>query len=72
MRSLIVLLCFLVSLGGCMIDAEGPRISRPPPAVQGSDDVQGAPLSVPGAGMGVGSGSVGSIKPAGMTNENSR
>lgn len=41
---------------GCTINAQGIRRSEPPAAIQGSDDAQGSPLSVPGAGMGVGSG----------------
>lgn len=44
------------SIAGCMITPEGARVSQPPPAIQGSNDAQGSPLSVPGAGMGVGSG----------------
>jgi len=43
-------------LGGCMISPEGVRVAPPPPAVQGSNDAQGAPISVPGSGMGVGAG----------------
>lgn len=43
-------------LPGCMITPDGARISQPPPAIQGSNDAQGNPLSIPGAGMGVGSG----------------
>lgn len=55
MRRLIV--CWgIAALGGCAVSTEGVSVSSPPPAVQGSNDVQGAPLSVPGAGMGVGSG----------------
>ena len=45
-----------VSLIGCMITSEGARVSPPPPAIQGSNDAQGNPISVPGAGMGVGAG----------------
>lgn len=52
----VALLVLPVVLGACTITTEGARVSPPPPAVQGSDDVQGAPLSVPGSGMGVGSG----------------
>lgn len=43
-------------LSGCMISSEGVRLSPQRPAVQGSNDAQGSPLSVPGSGMGVGSG----------------
>lgn len=43
-------------LAGCMITPEGARVSPLPPAIQGSNDAQGSPLSVPGAGMGVGAG----------------
>lgn len=63
MRTLLAL-CVLGILGACTISAEGPRFGIPPPSVQGSDDVQGAPLSVPGAGMGVGSGTSGLSGPA--------
>jgi hypothetical protein len=59
--------CVAGLLCGCTINAEGPRLGVPPPAVQGSDDVQGAPLSVPGAGMGVGAGSTASPGSAGGT-----
>lgn len=45
-----------VSLTGCAISPEGVRVSQPPPAIQGSNDAQGNPLSTPGAGMGVGAG----------------
>lgn len=65
MKQLIVF-CSLAALGGCALSTEGVSMSPPPPAVQGSNDVQGAPLSVPGAGMGVGSGSpAGTGVPAG-------
>lgn len=63
MRTLIAL-CIFGALGACTITAEGPRFGVLPPAVQGSDDVQGAPLSVPGAGMGVGAGSTATPSPS--------
>lgn len=56
MRTLVFGMLVGASLAGCMITPEGVRISQPRPAVQGSNDAQGNPLSVPGAGMGVGSG----------------
>lgn len=58
MRTSIVVVAMGI-LCGCTINAEGPRLGVPPPSVQASNDVQGAPLSVPGAGMGVGAGSTG-------------
>jgi hypothetical protein len=51
-------------LSGCMISREGVQVSAPPPSVQGSNDVQGSPLSVPGSGMGVGSGNPSGTTPA--------
>jgi len=39
-----------------MVNSEGVRLGSPPPAVQGSNDVQGSPLMVPGTGVGVGAG----------------
>lgn len=51
-----LLICGCVALGACALNTEGVRVSPPPPAVQGSNDAQGAPLSVPGAGMGIGAG----------------
>jgi len=53
-------------LAGCMITPEGARVSAPPPAVQGSNDVQGAPITVPGAGMGVGAGNPAAPGPSGV------
>lgn len=53
---LLLSLALLATLGGCMITRDGAQVSQPPPAVQGSNDVQGNPLSTPGSGMGVGSG----------------
>ncbi|HEY8607356.1 MAG TPA: hypothetical protein VIM12_09625 [Noviherbaspirillum sp.] len=47
-----------------MISREGVQVSAPPPSVQGSNDVQGSPLSVPGSGMGVGSGNPSGTTPA--------
>ena len=56
MKQTVMSLIACASLASCMITPEGARLSPPPPAVQGSNDVQGAPISVPGAGMGVGAG----------------
>ncbi|NEX63591.1 hypothetical protein [Noviherbaspirillum galbum] len=47
---------------GCAITAGGSGIGAPPPAVQGANDAQGSPLSVPGSGMGVGSGNPGAAE----------
>jgi hypothetical protein len=55
----VLLMACAVALG-----PDGAQLGRSPAAVQGSNDAQGAPLSVPGAGMGVGSGNP---SPAGMT-----
>ncbi|GIZ53325.1 hypothetical protein [Noviherbaspirillum aridicola] len=54
-RPLLLMLVTLL-LGGCMISREGIRPSPQRPSVQGTNDAQGSPLSVPGSGMGVGSG----------------
>ena len=58
-------LALSVSLTGCMISSEGVQVSQPPPAIQGSNDVQGNPLSTPGAGMGVGAGNPSPPGPSG-------
>jgi len=58
--------CLGVILTGCMITPDGARVSQPPAAVQGSNDAQGAPLSVPGAGMGVGAGNPNAPGPSGL------
>lgn len=54
----------LTLAAGCAISPEGIRTSPPPPAIQGSNDVQGSPISVPGAGMGVGAGNPNGISSA--------
>ena len=69
MRTLIVVLVTGL-LFGCTINAEGPRLGVPPPSVQGSNDVQGAPLSVPGAGMGVGAGTTATPVSGQLNSEN--
>jgi hypothetical protein len=51
-----------LGLSACMITPEGASIGRLPAAVQGSNDVQGSPPSVPGSGMGVGSGNPGAAE----------
>ncbi|WP_147376793.1 hypothetical protein [Noviherbaspirillum saxi] len=60
----------VAALGGCTItpnDNQVPmRLGPPPPAIQGSNDAQGSPLSVPGSGMGVGSGNPAAPGPAGL------
>ncbi|HJV84441.1 MAG TPA: hypothetical protein VJ698_03115 [Noviherbaspirillum sp.] len=66
MRNLCLFLLVSPLFAGCMINAEGARVSPPPPAIQGSNDAQGNPLSVPGAGMGVGSGNPNPVGPGGM------
>lgn len=66
MKSLSAILCASACLAACMISPEGVRISPPPPAVQGSNDAQGAPISVPGAGMGVGAGNPAGPGPSGL------
>lgn len=40
----------------CTLTPEGARIGAPPAPVQGGNDAQGSPPSIPGAGMGAGSG----------------
>ncbi|GAB3546589.1 hypothetical protein GCM10027343_24580 [Noviherbaspirillum agri] len=69
MRTSIVMLVTGL-LCGCTINAEGPRLGVPPPSVQGSNDVQGAPLSVPGAGMGVGAGTTATPASSQLNNGN--
>lgn len=59
-------LLLAVALGGCMISRDGAQLSQPPAAIQGSNDVQGNPLSVPGAGMGVGAGNPAAPGPSGL------
>jgi hypothetical protein len=54
-RALLLMLLPLL-LNGCMISREGVQLSPQRASVQGSNDAQGSPLSVPGSGMGVGSG----------------
>lgn len=56
MKHLLTALLFSILFAGCTITPDGPKLSSPPPAVQGSNDAQGNPISVPGAGMGVGAG----------------
>lgn len=68
-KHLFIPLCVATLLGGCMITSEGVRTAQPPPAVQGSNDAQGSPLSVPGAGMGVGSGNPGAPGSGGLGGE---
>lgn len=46
-------------LSGCAVSTGGAVSPGQPAAVQGSNDVQGNPISVPGAGMGVGAGRAG-------------
>lgn len=50
---------------GCALAPNGVQLGHTPPAVQGSNDVQGSPPSVPGAGMGVGSGNPGGASVSG-------
>ncbi|MFC7515040.1 hypothetical protein ACFQUU_08490 [Herbaspirillum sp. GCM10030257] len=66
MTRLLLPLALLVTLSACMITRDGAQVSQPPPAVQGSNDVQGNPLSTPGAGMGVGSGNPAGPGPSGL------
>lgn len=65
-------LLLAVCLGGCMITREGAQLSQPPAAVQGSNDAQGNPLSVPGAGMGVGAGNPAAPGPGGLGGASTR
>jgi len=66
MRSLLLVTAAAACLCSCMIGAEGVRLSPPPPAVQGSNDAQGSPIQVPGAGMGVGAGNPAAPGPSGI------
>ncbi|HEY0846055.1 MAG TPA: hypothetical protein VGE12_11865 [Noviherbaspirillum sp.] len=66
MRTLLAIAALCVPLAACTITPEGARISQPPPAIQGSNDAQGSPLSVPGAGMGVGAGNPAAPGPSGI------
>lgn len=59
-------ICLASLLAGCMITPEGARVAPIPPAVQGSNDVQGNPITVPGAGMGVGAGNPDAPGPSGL------
>jgi hypothetical protein len=43
-------------LTGCTLSPAGLERAALPPAVQGSNDAQGSPISIPGAGMGVDAG----------------
>jgi hypothetical protein len=56
MKYFLLPLPFLALLAGCVISPAGLDKAELPPAIQGSNDVQGNPISVPGAGMGVGAG----------------
>jgi hypothetical protein len=51
-----------LALSACTITREGTKVGSLPAAVQGSNDAQGSPLSVPGSGMGVGSGNPGAAE----------
>lgn len=66
MKRLVTASAVVLTVAGCMVTPEGARISAPPPAVQGSNDAQGAPFSVPGAGMGVGAGNTAAPGPLGV------
>jgi len=57
MKTLLSFLGALALLAGCAVSTDGVVSPARPVAAQGSNDVQGNPVSVPGAGMGVGSGS---------------
>lgn len=72
MRTLVFAILVGASFAGCMITPEGARVSQPRPAIQGSNDAQGNPLSVTGAGMGVGSGNPASPGASGSGPEPSR
>ncbi|HYC42372.1 MAG TPA: hypothetical protein VEB70_05240 [Noviherbaspirillum sp.] len=72
MRRLVISAAVAASVAACMITPEGARISAPPPAIQGSNDAQGSPISVPGAGMGVGAGNPAAPGPSGTGPELSR
>jgi hypothetical protein len=52
----------MIGLQACTITPEEASSRSLPAAVQGSNDAQGSPLSVPGSGMGVGSGNPGSAQ----------
>lgn len=69
-RALLIVLPLL--LGGCMISREGVQLSPQRPAVQGTNDAQGSPLSVPGSGMGVGSGNPAGSAPSTGATETAR
>jgi hypothetical protein len=60
LRSMVVL--SVIGLQACTVTPEGAGPRTLPAAVQGSNDAQGSPLSVPGSGMGVGSGNPGSAQ----------
>ncbi len=56
MNALSALAAAVFLLAGCAISTGGEVTPARPVAAQGSNDVQGNPISVPGSGMGVGSG----------------
>ncbi|TFW09975.1 hypothetical protein E4K72_03280 [Oxalobacteraceae bacterium OM1] len=65
MKILLPLLSALI-VAGCVLTPSGPERAPIPPAVQGSNDAQGSPIAVPGAGMGVGAGApAGTVSPIG-------
>jgi hypothetical protein len=66
MKRILLILPVAALLCGCTISSEGVDNSKLPPAVQGSNDAQGNPISVPGAGMGVGAGTPGAPGAAGI------
>lgn len=49
-------LALLALLSGCVISPAGLDKAELPPAIQGSNDAQGNPVAVPGAGLGAGAG----------------
>ncbi len=56
MNAYVALASVALLLAGCAISASGEVSPARPVAAQGANDVQGNPISVPGSGMGVGSG----------------
>ncbi|WP_334187722.1 hypothetical protein [Noviherbaspirillum sp.] len=56
MNAYIALAATSIFLAGCAISTSGEVTPARPVAAQGANDVQGNPISVPGSGMGVGSG----------------
>lgn len=67
MKRLFIPLMLAVFVSGCAISREGAEVAGQPPAVQGTNDVQGAPIySGTGSSIGVGVGKVGRGAGAGI------